>query len=222
MRHPPAHYELFKLSHTAGPLRCCRCALAFGFLRRAVQEGSDFDLIHVCSRVSHTQKTNSWTYNFVDIYGHTLESSQTWLEVSVYLQCYITNQFQTTFARGGGGGGPFVEVTGKKGGKLLRLLSQSEKRHIHRAGKAARLASWRKMTQPGELCWRWYLWSVFPCVRTAHFSRNETMDSLSTLTAYVLHPPSRVKSQTVGRGQWGMVQMTSKNWDSVQCLSRSY
>jgi hypothetical protein len=23
----------------------------------------------------------------------------------------------------------------------------------HRAGKAARLASWRKMTQPGEFCW---------------------------------------------------------------------
>jgi hypothetical protein len=34
-----------------------------------------------------------------------------------------------------------------------------KKRHIlymeHRAGKAARLASWRKMTQPGEICWRW-------------------------------------------------------------------
>ncbi len=25
----------------------------------------------------------------------------------------------------------------------------------HRAGKAARLASWRKMTQPGEFCWWW-------------------------------------------------------------------
>jgi hypothetical protein len=23
----------------------------------------------------------------------------------------------------------------------------------HRAGKVARLASWRKMTQPGEFCW---------------------------------------------------------------------
>jgi hypothetical protein len=25
----------------------------------------------------------------------------------------------------------------------------------HRAGKAACLASWRKMTQPGEFCWCW-------------------------------------------------------------------
>ncbi len=32
--------------------------------------------------------------------------------------------------------------------------SQRKDRHIeHRAGKAPCLASWRKMTQPGEFCW---------------------------------------------------------------------
>ncbi len=41
-------------------------------------------------------------YNFVEFSGHNLESSQTH-EVVVY-NVYITNQFQTTFTRGGGGG----------------------------------------------------------------------------------------------------------------------
>jgi hypothetical protein len=45
-------------------------------------------------------KPNSWTYNFVEVSGHTLESSQTC--GSVY-NVYITNQFQTTFTQ--------VEVT---------------------------------------------------------------------------------------------------------------
>jgi hypothetical protein len=36
-------------------------------------------------------------YNFIAVIGHNLESSQ----VSVY-NVYITNQLQTTFARGGG------------------------------------------------------------------------------------------------------------------------
>ncbi len=44
------------------------------------------------------EKPNSWTYNFVEIFGHNLS-----LKVFVY-NVYITNQFQTTFARGGGGG----------------------------------------------------------------------------------------------------------------------
>jgi hypothetical protein len=39
----------------------------------------------------------------------------------------------------------------------------------------------------------------------AHFPRNETLDSLSTLTSCVLHLRSRVKSRTAGRGQWGMI-----------------
>ncbi len=44
--------------------------------------------------------------NFVEVSGHNLK-----LEVFVY-KVYITNQFQTTFARGGGGGViPLVEVT---------------------------------------------------------------------------------------------------------------
>jgi hypothetical protein len=48
-------------------------------------------------------------YNFIEVSGHYLEKSQ--IEISFYND-YITNQFQTTFARGGGGGvNPFVEVT---------------------------------------------------------------------------------------------------------------
>ena len=48
------------------------------------------------------QKPNSWKYNFVEVSGHNLE-------VSVY-NVYIVNQFQTTFAQGGGGVHPLVEV----------------------------------------------------------------------------------------------------------------
>jgi hypothetical protein len=40
------------------------------------------------------------------------------------------------------------------GGGVLRGPSQRKDIYIeHRAGKAPRLASWRKMTQPGEFCW---------------------------------------------------------------------
>jgi hypothetical protein len=47
-------------------------------------------------------KPNSRTYNFVEVSGHNLIVLR--LEVSVY-NIFITNQFQTTFARGCGGGG---------------------------------------------------------------------------------------------------------------------
>ncbi len=50
------------------------------------------------------------------------------LEVSVYNVVYNTNQFQTTFPQGGGGGrgeNPLVEVTVNSNEKnFLRLLSQ--------------------------------------------------------------------------------------------------
>ena len=51
------------------------------------------------------------------------------LEVSVY-NVYITNQFQTTFAQGGGGGIKSVSRGDceEQGGKLLRLLSQLRSR----------------------------------------------------------------------------------------------
>ncbi len=49
-----------------------------------------------------TQLLNSWTFNFVEVSGHNLESSQTFKpEVPVY-NVNITNQYQTTFAPGGG------------------------------------------------------------------------------------------------------------------------
>jgi hypothetical protein len=78
----------------------------------------------------------------------------------------------------------------------------------HRAGKAARLASWRKMTRRASFVGDGGL-RVFPM--RAHFPWNETLDSLSTLTSYVLHLPSRVKSRTASRGQWGMGTQFTKN-----------
>jgi hypothetical protein len=45
-------------------------------------------------------KTNSWTYNFVEVSGHNLKSSETWGSVE---NVYITSQFQTSFAEGRGG-----------------------------------------------------------------------------------------------------------------------
>ncbi len=72
----------------------------------------------------------------------------------------------------------------------------------HRAGKAARLASWRKMTQMASFVGDGNF-RVFPM--RAHFPWNETLDSLSTLTSYVLHLPSQVKSpEQPARGQWGI------------------
>jgi hypothetical protein len=44
------------------------------------------------------------TYNFVEVSGHNLESSQT-SGLRIIYNVYITNQFQATFAGGGGGGG---------------------------------------------------------------------------------------------------------------------
>ncbi len=38
----------------------------------------------------------------------------------------------------------------------------------------------------------------------AHFPRNETLDSLRSLSSSVLNLLSRVKSRTADRGQWGM------------------
>ncbi len=48
-------------------------------------------------------KTNSWTYNFVEVYGHNTILSVLRLEVSVY-KVYVTNQFQTKV-------NPLIEVT---------------------------------------------------------------------------------------------------------------
>ncbi len=47
-------------------------------------------------------KPNSWTYSFVEVSGTILRVLR--LVVSVY-NVNITNQYRTTFARGGGGGG---------------------------------------------------------------------------------------------------------------------
>jgi hypothetical protein len=45
---------------------------------------------------------DSWTYNFVEVSGHNLESFQTW-GLSIQYNVYITNLIQTTFLGGGGG-----------------------------------------------------------------------------------------------------------------------
>ncbi len=57
--------------------------------------------------VQCSQKPNSWTYNFIEVSGHNIETP-------------------TTFSGGGGGGGPFLEVTvvSTRGKTLLRLSSQ--------------------------------------------------------------------------------------------------
>ncbi len=58
-----------------------------------------------CPPISPTPlrlKPNSWTYDFVEVSGHNLESSQTW-GFRILYSVYNKNQFQTTFARGGGG-----------------------------------------------------------------------------------------------------------------------
>ncbi len=99
----------------------------------------------------------------------------------------------------------------------------AEKRYIieHRVDKAARLASWRKMTQPGEFCCDG---SFGGSPVRAHFPRNETLDSLSTLSSLVLNLTSRVKWRTEGRRQWWMVfRHTVHDWKlSLVYLYRVY
>ncbi len=60
----------------------------------------------------HPRRPNSWTYTFVEVSGHNLESSQTW---GLRLQCLHYKQVSNYFCSGGGGGGgglnPLVEVT---------------------------------------------------------------------------------------------------------------
>ncbi len=59
-------------------------------------------LIIVCSAAIYTEAEFMNVQFCWGIYRHNLESSQTW--GSVY-NVYFTDQFQTTFARGEGGGG---------------------------------------------------------------------------------------------------------------------
>ncbi len=74
---------------------------------------------------------------------------------------------------------------------LSSCCSQRKNINIeHWAGKAARLAGWVLL--------------VMVSLESFPFPRNETLESLSTLTSWILHPPSRVKSRAAGRGQWGM------------------
>ncbi len=71
-----------------------------------------------CKLVGIVLKPNSWTYNFVEVSGHNLKS--------FLHNVYITNQFQTTFARGQGGGVKSVSRGDceQQGGIFFRLLSQ--------------------------------------------------------------------------------------------------
>ncbi len=48
------------------------------------------------------QKQNSWTYNFVEVSGPNLDSSQTG---GCIYNVYNTNQFKPLFIKGAGGGG---------------------------------------------------------------------------------------------------------------------
>ncbi len=58
-------------------------------------------LVHIFLPSVSSLKPNSRAYKFIEVSGHTLRVLR--LEVSEY-NAYITNQFQTTFAQGRGGG----------------------------------------------------------------------------------------------------------------------
>ncbi len=49
-------------------------------------------------------KSNSWTYNFAEVSGHNIESSQTW---GFVYNVYITKSPNHFCLRGGGGGGEY-------------------------------------------------------------------------------------------------------------------
>ncbi len=62
-------------------------------------------------RFSNVLKPTSWTYDFVKVSGHNIESSQTW---GFRIQYLHYKPVSTTIAHGGGGGeryNPLVEVT---------------------------------------------------------------------------------------------------------------
>ncbi len=66
------------------------------------------------------QKSNSWTYNFVEVSGHNLESSQC-------LQCLHDKPVSNQFCSGGGGGGgknPSAEGTVNNKEENSKTLSQ--------------------------------------------------------------------------------------------------
>ncbi len=63
----------------------------------------------------HPRRPISWTYTFVVVSWHNLESSRTW---GLRIQCLHYKPVQTTFARGGGGGyNPLVEPEVTKNSK---------------------------------------------------------------------------------------------------------
>ncbi len=75
--------------------------------------------------ISSQSKPNSWTYNFVEVSGHNLESSETW-SFPLQWMFKLQNSSKPLSLKGGGGG---VKSVGsgdseQQGGKLFRLLSQ--------------------------------------------------------------------------------------------------
>ncbi len=88
------------------------------------------------------QKPNSWTYKFVEVSEHNLESSQTW---GFHIQCLhykpVSNHF---FSREREGRGDCE----KQGGKLLRLLSKNSAsiKGVKKQGKLRRLERCRRKT----------------------------------------------------------------------------
>ncbi len=67
-------------------------------------------------------KPNSWSYNFVEVSGHNLDSSQTW---GVHIQCLHYKPFKPLLLGRGGGGNLIKEVTvNSQEENSLRRLSQ--------------------------------------------------------------------------------------------------
>ncbi len=77
---------------------------------------------HYNSKVSDKLKPNSWTYNFVEVSGHNLESLRTW---GFRIQCFHDKPVSTHFSSKGGG---VKSISRGDRGKLKRLLSQLRSR----------------------------------------------------------------------------------------------
>ncbi len=60
-----------------------------------------------CTASQCNLKLNSWTYNFVEVSGHNLESYQTW---GFHIKCLPYKPIENHFCSGGRGGGLYLLV----------------------------------------------------------------------------------------------------------------
>ncbi len=119
-------------SSKAGQYADQGCPLAFGSLcsiRHTVQN---------CGMLPNIQNPNSWTYNFVEVSGHNLESFQTWGFHKQYLHYKpVSNNFC-----GGGGGVKSVSICD------------------HRVHRVVTSAFWRTFIHECKISLGWWGWGV--------------------------------------------------------------